>query len=405
MNPKTLSLKQNISWTLAGNILYSLCQWAILSSLAKFGSSEMVGQFTLALAVVSPVFMLSGFQLRSLVATERDSLFDFTPYVQLRLLTGLVTLLIIFIITIIVSYDMITIKVIWLVALLKLIESFTDLTYGIFQKQQRMDFIGKSLVLRGSISLLIFALTIFLSNSLVIALMVNIAFSIIILWNFEYRKTKIVISIKIDQEQLLKIVKMGGYLGVVLFIISINANVQKYILSYYLDIKEVGYFSAIAYLTIAGNVLINGIAQAVSPRLALLSSNEEKKEIKSLMMKINGIAVGVGLLSVLISILFGKYVLSLLYDPSYGYYSTLLILVLIAATFQFMSTFLGYALTAARIIKQQPILQIYVLVVSIVTSYIFISQYGINGAGYSMIVAAFVQWIGSLYLFNRFLKA
>ena len=46
-----LSMKANFSWTLAGNVAYAACQWAMLVVLAKLGTPEKVGQFVLGLAV------------------------------------------------------------------------------------------------------------------------------------------------------------------------------------------------------------------------------------------------------------------------------------------------------------------------------------------------------------------
>jgi hypothetical protein len=48
-----LSLRKNFSWTFVGNVVYAACQWGILVALAKLGTPEMVGQFTLGLAVAA----------------------------------------------------------------------------------------------------------------------------------------------------------------------------------------------------------------------------------------------------------------------------------------------------------------------------------------------------------------
>src|ERR1044072_4016691 len=66
----SLSLRTNFSWTLAGNLIYSGCQWGVLIVLARLGSPEQVGQFALALAVTAPVIMLSNLQLRGVLATD-----------------------------------------------------------------------------------------------------------------------------------------------------------------------------------------------------------------------------------------------------------------------------------------------------------------------------------------------
>src|SRR5690606_40180926 len=67
---RALSLRVNFSWTLAGNIVYAGCQWAMLVVLARLGRAEMVGQFALGLAITGPVLMCTNLNLRSVPATD-----------------------------------------------------------------------------------------------------------------------------------------------------------------------------------------------------------------------------------------------------------------------------------------------------------------------------------------------
>ncbi len=48
--PQPLSLRTNVAWTIAGNVIYAASQWGVLIVLARLGSQEAVGQFGLALA-------------------------------------------------------------------------------------------------------------------------------------------------------------------------------------------------------------------------------------------------------------------------------------------------------------------------------------------------------------------
>lgn len=73
-----LSLRQNFSWTFVGNVVYAACQWGMLVALTKLGTPEMVGQFTLGLAVTSPVFLFSNLQLRTLMATDAKQEYHFS---------------------------------------------------------------------------------------------------------------------------------------------------------------------------------------------------------------------------------------------------------------------------------------------------------------------------------------
>lgn len=96
MSPiKPLTLRRNFSWTFIGNAVYAACQWGMLVMLAKLGSPEMLGQFTLGLAVTAPVLMFTNLQLRIVQATDAKRQYLFSDYFGLRLLgTGLAMLVI-----------------------------------------------------------------------------------------------------------------------------------------------------------------------------------------------------------------------------------------------------------------------------------------------------------------------
>src|SRR5262249_180205 len=76
-------LRRNFKWAFAANLIYALCQWGMLSVLAKAGSAAVVGQFSLGLAISAPVFMFTNFNLRSVQATDARSEFEFGDYFTL----------------------------------------------------------------------------------------------------------------------------------------------------------------------------------------------------------------------------------------------------------------------------------------------------------------------------------
>ena len=75
--PKSLTLRQNFSWTFVGNIIYAASQWGMLVVLAKLGSPEMVGQFTLGLAVTAAIILFANLQLRQIQTTDVDRRYQF----------------------------------------------------------------------------------------------------------------------------------------------------------------------------------------------------------------------------------------------------------------------------------------------------------------------------------------
>ena len=92
---KGLALRANFSWTFAGNLVYAVSQWAMLTVLAKLGTPKMVGQFALGLAIATPVITFTNLALRQAQATDARAEYHFGDYLALRLIMTLLALTII----------------------------------------------------------------------------------------------------------------------------------------------------------------------------------------------------------------------------------------------------------------------------------------------------------------------
>src|SRR4051812_18525200 len=140
-----LSMRANFSWTLAGNVTYAACQWAMLVVLAKLGTAEKVGQFVLGLAVTAPVMLFSSLKLRSVQATDARGDFHFGDYFALRLLCTAAAAAVVAGLALSGGYARETALVVMAVGLAKALESISDILHGLFQQHERMDWIARSL--------------------------------------------------------------------------------------------------------------------------------------------------------------------------------------------------------------------------------------------------------------------
>ena len=120
--PAHLSLRANFSWVFTGNIIYLLSQWGILIVIAKLTSPDMVGQFSLGLAVTAPVIMFTNLQLRAVQATDYKADYRFTDYLSLRFIMLLFAMAIISGITLYSDFKPKITSVIFMVGAAKAIE-------------------------------------------------------------------------------------------------------------------------------------------------------------------------------------------------------------------------------------------------------------------------------------------
>ena len=75
---------RSFTWSLSGNMVYSLCQWSFVVVLAKLGTLEDVGGYALGLAITSPLLIFANFQGRNLVASDVRDEYSFGEYLSFR---------------------------------------------------------------------------------------------------------------------------------------------------------------------------------------------------------------------------------------------------------------------------------------------------------------------------------
>jgi O-antigen/teichoic acid export membrane protein len=413
--PKALTLRQNFSWTFFGNIIYAASQWGILVVLAKFGSPEMVGQFTLGLAVTAPVVLFTSLQLRQIQATDVQHKYLFGDYLGLRLISATISLLAIAVITLTAGYRWETSLVILAIGLSKIIESISDIFYGLFQSRERMDRIAISLTIRGPLSLLMLAIGIHISGTvlggtigLVVAWALVLIFydipnGITILRAVSAHQNTAQIAHSTHRLQprfnfsvLRNLVGISLPLGVVMMLISLNANIPRYFIEHHLGERELGIFSALSYLMVAGTIVVSALGQSASPRLAKYYAAGRSKDFQSLLFKLVVMGTVLGAASVSIAAIAGEQVLAILYRPEYAKHGYLFVLLMVAAGIGYIASFLGYGMTAAQYFRVQMPLFTIVTGISALVCYWLIPSQGSIGAAIALIVGAIVLALFSL---------
>ncbi len=419
---KALTLRQNFSWTFAGNMVYAAAQWGMLVVLAKLGSPEMVGQFTLGLAVTAPIILFGNLQLRQIQVTDVNQKYSFGDYLGLRLICIALSLLAIAVITFTAHYSQQTSLIILVIGLSKAVESISDIFHGLFQYNERMDRIAFSLIIKGLLSLLALAVGVYVSGTalggaiglvtvwLLVLIFYDIPSSFLILRavplaenipaqevsNQSSTSRILQLQPRFNLTDLRSLVTLSLPLGFVMMLISLNANIPRYFIEHHLGVRELGIFSALSYLIVAGGIVVSALGQSASPRLAKYYAAGNRKDFQSLLLKLFLIGTFLGGVAVLMAAIAGKEILTILYRPEYAQQVYLFILLMVAAGIGYVASFLGYAMTAAQYFQVQMPLFTVVTGISALVCLWLIPSKGLIGAAIALIIGAVVQAIFSL---------
>ena len=410
-----LPLSANFVWTAVGNAVYAACLWGLLSVLAKLGSADMVGEYVLALAITAPVIMFMNLQLRAIQATDAEREYSFGDYLGLRLVTASLALVVIAAIALTTGHQGDTLLVILTVGLAKAIDSISDAFHGLLQQHERMDRVGRSMMIKGPLSLAVLATAVHLTGrvywgalglaiaSAVVLLGYDIASGRLILRNArqvdnatqDKADGKAVIRPRWHIRTLASLAWLALPLGFARMLVSFNANVPRYAVELYLGRRELGIFAAMAYLKTVGDLVVAALGRSITPRLARYYAGGEGAAFGKLLLKLVGTGVGLGAAAVVVAMVAGRQILTLVYQPEFASHSDVLAWLMCAAGIGYVASFLSYGMMAARCFAVQLPLLLATASTTALACLWLVPRFGLRGAAIALVISAGVRAGGS----------
>jgi O-antigen/teichoic acid export membrane protein len=396
-------LRTMFAWTLAGNVIYAACQWGMISVLAKLGTTVAVGQFALALAITAPVFMLTNLFLRGIQATDARNEFSFGEYFTLRTIGTVVGLAAIALVLLFYRRDTISWGVVLFVAVAKSVESFTDVIAGLLQKHERLDQVAISMMLKGITSVAAFSLAFYYWHSVVYA-----SAAMAVTWSFVFLSYDVRVAGKLlqageryftwNRAALVKLTKLAAPVGIVMGLVSLNANIPRYAVEHYRGSGELGIFAALAYLVVVVNLIVNALGQSAIARLSRSFAEGNLQLFRTVLERMSIIGLGVAALAMAFAFAFGGLVLKLVYGAVYASHLDLLLMLIGISGVTAVASFLGYGMSAARRFREQLPVTIASVVTCAVSAYALTPWWGLMGAAVAIFLSVIVQIVGSFFV-------
>lgn len=388
------SWRSNFAWALSGNVVYAACQWAMVIALAKLGSSLMVGQFSLGLAITTPVLMLTNLQLRCVQATDARRQHSFGEYLGLRLITTMIALAVIALIALLGGYQRETAMVILAVALLKAIESLSDVFYGLFQLNDHLEQTGRSMMVRGASSVIGLAAGLYVMRNLVWGIAVLAAIWAAVLVGFDARRGRWyapLVRPRFHLRRQWKLTRLALPLGFVMTLVSLNLNMPRYFIHAGFGEHQLGIFSALAYTTVAVATFADALGHSTIPRMSRFYASGQLTAFRSFLVKLVACGAICSLAGFAAVRVLGARLLTVLFSPEYGAHAGVFVWLVVAAGISCIASLLNYGITSARCFRIQVPMFLLVVGSNALACAWLVPSGGLRGAALAMVVAAGVH--------------
>jgi O-antigen/teichoic acid export membrane protein len=402
-----LSLRSNFAWVLTGNVVYAACQWGAIVALAKLGSSFMIGQFSLGLAISAPVLMFTNLHLRAVQATDARRLCSFAEYLRLRTAMTMAGLAVIAGIACFGHYARQTAMVILAVALAKGIETLSDIHYGLFQLNDRLDQIGRSMMLRGVLSVAALGTGLYLTRNVLWGCvgLALVWLAALLFFDVPHGRRFLARSVKVVQPTHLparsrpadrfrrqwNLMCTAFPLGISTTMAALNLNMPRYFIHARLGERQLGIYSAMAYATVAMILVADSLGHCAIPRLSRLYCAGQLADFRSLLLRLVVAGGTLGLAGLAVAQLMGVRLLTLIYGHEYAVHYRVFLVLILATAVHCVACMLTSAVTSARCFRIQVPLYALVAGSNALACARWVPAAGLAGGAAAMAVAAVVH--------------
>lgn len=390
--------KRDFIWNLIGTSINSFNSLFFMIVINHINLKSEAGVFTYAYSLICLFFILATFYNRVYQISKSDK-FSSKDFILYRVLSSILTVIIVFLFSIINGYNLFKLSVIMLICLFRMIEAISDAVYGVLQYKGYLYKSGISLSLKGIIGLIGFTLVDYFTKSITLALVSLIILNLAFFYFYDYKNVKEYLNGKVSFNNILLILKETLPIFIYSFLAMYVANICKYMLDYF-DTEEAQNIFGIIFMpsTVIGLCSAYIVVPIITSLNDLLKS-KKYKEFNKLVSKMMIILVGAGMVAIIGAYILGIPVLNVLYGMDLSNYKNLLLLVLVGATFYTLANVYSQVLVLLHVHKMQTLIYVIMSIVSTLICYFLISIYKLSGSVYSYVIFMFILLILYLILY------
>ena len=398
MDSEKKAFLKNFIWNSLGTGINSFNSLFFLIIVTRVNDIQTAGIFSIAYATATILYTLAMYSGRLCQVTDIENKIKDKDYIANRAFTCFIMLIGATGFLVIKQYTGFKTTIFALLAIFKGLEAFSDILYGVMQKNDILYKSGQSLTLKGFIGIALFLIVDLITRDLRLACLAVIIVNLVILIVYDYfiiTRKLIDKETKINYKNVLSILKSEFFVFVNSFAGIYILNAPKYAIDSYLteDIQAI-----YGYIMMPATVMTLFTQFIVMPFLGKLKDMYEKKtlkEIEQVTLKIKLIVIAFGGFAVLAAFLLGPEFLGLIYGLDLKAYRMNLCVIIGSYIFYAISYINLVTLTTIRHTFVQFVIYIISMLIAFAGSNILVGtlNLGINGATFSCTTTLAIQFI------------
>lgn len=372
-------------WNSIGSLTYLVCQWLITIFVVRLTSGyDAAGILSLAMSVVGIFGTFANYKMGTYQISDINHENTLGEYLSFRLFTLSVAFAacMVYAVLTCVPYAWLTVALYYVYKAIGLV---IDIFHGTDQQHRRMDYIGKSFIMQGAVSLLAFVVVFGVFQDLNIAIVAMTIAVLVVLLFFDRPKASQFERVKLSLTRKKALYFLKTSLPAVIASLAASAifTVPKQYLALVAGEAALGIYSSVAAPAL---VIQMGAMYLYSPFLDIfpkLYFDGDKKGFLKLLARTTVAIIAVAVACAVVLEFVGEWALQLLFGPTIAPYVYLLQPVLLSTALTAFLWFFGDLLITLRNFRAYFLGNILALVAVVPLSFVCVDIWGMNGVSFA----------------------
>lgn len=383
--------KKNFIWNMVGATVNSFTSFFFLIIVTRLNGTNIAGIFTFGFSIACLFQVISNYAGRTYQVTNIDESIKDSDFVYNRITSCLIMLVVVAVYLFIKGYDIFKNAVILLFVLYRLIESFTDVMYGVIQKNDHLYKVGISLFLRGIVGTASFLVADYLFKSVIISIACLLFVSLVVSVFYDYRNFSFFYKRnKYSASNNINLFKLGIFVFGFTFLTQYVLNAPKYAIDDYATNEMQTIYGIVSMPATFILLCSQFIIQPFLVQFSEMIKNGRYKELLKSSLKTVSAVAAVGILGLIAAYFLGIPVLELVYGMKLNDCLAPLLVIIAGAMFFGVSFIISNILTAMRKTFIQIVFYLICSVIIMFLSKYAVLKYGVLGGTVSYAVTMFI---------------
>ena len=389
MKKENNNVRKNFLCNAIGSTVNASISLLFMIIVTRINGTDKAGIFTFAFSTSCLLQVIGLFAGRAYQVTEANENYKSKVFIYNRIISCLIMLIISIFFIIIKGYNSYKCSIIFLLVIYKMVEAFSEVLYGIIQKNDELYKVGISLFLKGILSVASFLILDIFTKNIELSILSIILVNILIMIFYDFKNAEIIniLKEKINNKFVFLIFKFGFFTFLLTILTQYIINASKYAIDGNMSNESQTMFGIIlmpvTLVILCGQFLIHPFLNKLTQLLKEKRYNEFKNIVCKLVVAIFIFGIVIDIIAYLVGIPF----LELIYGISLKKYKIDLIIIITGAVFFGMSYIFSNALIATRNTFIQVLIFIITSLFALIISNLLVEKYGIYGASISYMVS------------------